>query len=62
MDNSTGWYTSSHSNAEGNCVEVNRQTEKVGVRDTKDRTLAAFWVGPHAWRTFVTAAAQEAAA
>ncbi len=46
------WETSSHSNAEGNCVEV-AVGGVVGVRDTKARELGHFTVGAPAWTAFL---------
>lgn len=31
------WFTSSYTTREGKCVEVNMQSDAVGIRDTKDR-------------------------
>jgi hypothetical protein len=66
--NNTSWRTSSHSNAEGNCIEVGWHTAcltdvncvevrtspaAVGVRDTKDRARAMLSFNGPAWTTFL---------
>ncbi|MFJ1700412.1 DUF397 domain-containing protein [Streptomyces sp. NPDC088252] len=49
------WHKSSYSNGSGdNCVEhAQLSTGAHAVRDTKDRELGAFIVGPTAWQAFV---------
>lgn len=43
------WRTSSHSNGQGNCVEVRDVRGTVLVRDTKDRESAVLSFGADAW-------------
>ncbi|SFS56305.1 DUF397 domain-containing protein [Saccharopolyspora flava] len=47
------WRTSSHSGQEGNCVEVGRGSDEVGVRDTKDRDGGTLRFNPDAWDRFL---------
>lgn len=50
------WHTSSHSGANGDCVEVATSLPgAVAVRDSKDRGGPALVFAPGAWDTFVTA-------
>jgi len=57
------WRTSSYSAGSGGCVEVGWRTasdgngattDRVLVRDTKDRTLPALTFSAPAWRAFLT--------
>lgn len=50
----TGWFKSTASVA-GNdtCVEVRLLATAVGVRDSKNPGVGAFWVSPDAWRSFL---------
>lgn len=50
----SNWRKSSHSNAEGNCVEVANHDNTVMVRDTKSRERSHLAVELDAWRNFVT--------
>ncbi|MFI0940598.1 DUF397 domain-containing protein [Streptomyces sp. NPDC021020] len=50
------WFTSSHSNNGGNCVEVAVNVpDTVPVRDSKDRSGPAFAFTPTEWGSFVAA-------
>ena len=51
------WYKSSHSGAEGGCVEVAWQAAVVGVRDSKDPAGPHLEVTAAQWRGFVAAVA-----
>jgi hypothetical protein len=46
------WRTSSKSNSQGDCVEVARIREAVGVRDSKDRHGAQLTFAIPDWQTF----------
>jgi hypothetical protein len=54
-ENSTGWIKSSRS-AQGNCVEV-RVTDRVQIRDSKDRGGPVISVSREAWQVFLDAVA-----
>jgi hypothetical protein len=48
------WRTSSHSGANGDCVEIaDRADGGRLVRDSKNRSDGSFDVAPHAWDTFL---------
>jgi hypothetical protein len=47
------WHKSTRSNAGGNCVEVARTPEVVGVRDSKDRHGPVLVFSPDAWTRFL---------
>jgi hypothetical protein len=51
------WFKSSYSNAEGNCLEVDRRGlrggSRVKVRDSKDTGMAPLEVSRQAWAFFV---------
>ena len=50
------WRKSSYSGGTGGqCVEVGRAPEHVGIRDTKNRDLGHLTVSAAAWRTFIKA-------
>ena len=50
------WLKSSYSGGDGGqCVEVGRAPEHVGIRDTKNRDLGHLTVSAAAWRTFIKA-------
>lgn len=51
--NST-WRKSTHSNAEGNCVETRLTDQGIGVRDSKDTSIPALRLSPQAWAAFIT--------
>ncbi|MGI5212471.1 DUF397 domain-containing protein [Plantactinospora sp. CA-290183] len=55
------WRTSSRSNQSGgNCVEVaDNLSDRVLVRDSKDRQGSVLAFGPDAWRAFVAEAADR---
>ncbi len=48
------WRKSTHSNAQGECVEVATRGHVVGVRDSKDRNGPVLAFGSRAWHTFAT--------
>ncbi len=49
-----GWHKSSHSTAQGNCVEVaDGLVGVVGVRDSKDADGPVLLFGVPGWRSFV---------
>ncbi len=51
------WHTSSHSGANGDCVEVARNLPAVvAVRDSKDRGGPALIFSAEAWSSFLAAA------
>jgi hypothetical protein len=50
-----GWFKSSRSSNNANCVEVRFAGGAVGVRDSKDREGATLAFGPTAWARFVAA-------
>ena len=51
---SARWHTSTHSGANGDCVEVaGNLPGAVAVRDSKDRTGPALVFTRGAWRSFV---------
>lgn len=54
------WRKSSHSAANGNCVEVALPAAGVAVRDSKDVTGPALSFSDDAWTAFVTAVAADA--
>ncbi|MEV4734605.1 DUF397 domain-containing protein [Saccharopolyspora sp. NPDC049426] len=47
------WRKSSHSGEEGNCVEVGRGRDQIGVRDTKDRDGGTLRFDPETWHRFL---------
>jgi cobalamin biosynthesis protein CbiG len=50
------WHTSSHSGANGDCVEVARNLPAaVAVRDSKDRGGTALVFSAAAWNSFLAA-------
>jgi hypothetical protein len=49
----TGWHKSSHSFANGNCVEVGQDGADVGVRDSQDPGGPVLVFGPVAWVAFL---------
>jgi hypothetical protein len=51
----SGWRVSSHSKANGNCVEVLPGREEVCVRDTKDRAGPVSRFPAAAWARFTAA-------
>lgn len=50
-----GWFTSSHSNAGGSCVETWLKPEVALVRDSKDRRIDSpvITFSPSTWTTFL---------
>lgn len=53
--------TSSHSNPNGECVEIGQDGTAVTVRDTKDRSGPELAFSPAAWREFTRRARSDAA-
>jgi hypothetical protein len=51
----SGWRKSSHSSADGDCVETASLGGFVGVRDTKDRGGPVLAVTAATWRLFACA-------
>jgi hypothetical protein len=49
------WRTSTHSNAQGCCVEVGTGPAVIAVRDSKDPDGPMLIFSPAAWRTFLAA-------
>lgn len=49
-----GWFKSSRSKDNADCVEVRLDEAEVGVRDTKDRLGGQLSVPASAWRALVT--------
>ena len=54
MECITGWRTSTRTQGQGQCVEVGFGTERVGVRDTKNRAAGHLTVEPQRWQEFVS--------
>ena len=56
MDRQTGmqddWRKASYSNGSGACVEVGRASDRVSVRDTKDRDGTTLALSADAWASF----------
>ncbi|APU12394.1 MULTISPECIES: DUF397 domain-containing protein [Actinoalloteichus] len=51
----TGWFTSTRSSgASNNCVEVRRRSDRVLVRDSKNRSGAVFAFGRGEWGAFLS--------
>ncbi|MGQ0717256.1 MAG: DUF397 domain-containing protein [Pseudonocardiales bacterium] len=50
---SAAWRTSIRSNGAAQCVEVAVVPDRVGVRDSKDRSGPALQIPPSAWRAFL---------
>jgi hypothetical protein len=56
MSGELNWFTSSHSNGEGSCVEFAVTPAGNGaVRDTKDREAGTFLFTQSGWQTFLGA-------
>lgn len=49
-----GWFKSSRSSDNANCVEVRFAGGQVDVRDTKDRTGPTLAFDPTTWTSFVS--------
>lgn len=49
----TGWFKSSYSAADNECVEVSHATQRVGIRDAKGSGRRGFTVGSDAFAAFV---------
>ncbi len=47
------WIVSSFSAGNGDCVEVALLPDRVGVRDSKDRSGPVLLLTPAAWRAFL---------
>jgi hypothetical protein len=48
------WRKSTHSSANGSCVEVRRLRNVIEVRDTKDRNGPVLSFSSESWHNFVT--------
>ena len=48
------WRKSTHSSANGSCVEVRRLPHVIEVRDTKDRNGPVLRFSSESWHAFVT--------
>jgi hypothetical protein len=53
------WRKSSYSSAQGNCVEVAGNGNRVFVRDTNDHNGATLSLTPDAWRRFAVQVKRE---
>lgn len=53
METIAGWRTSTRTQGQGQCVEVGFGGERVGVRDTKNRSAGHLAVPRRRWREFV---------
>jgi hypothetical protein len=51
--NGLSWRKSSHSMANGHCIEIARIAGGVGVRDSKVTDGPVLVVGPEAWAAFL---------
>lgn len=49
----TEWRTSSRSVGNGNCIEMSTSTNRVAVRDSKDRHGPVLAFSTRAWHAFV---------
>ncbi|GIJ27021.1 hypothetical protein Vqi01_21830 [Micromonospora qiuiae] len=56
-----GWFKSSRSSNNANCVEVRFGGGEVDVRDTKDRSGPMLTFDGRSWATFVTALRTDSA-
>ncbi|MFI6289513.1 DUF397 domain-containing protein [Streptomyces sp. NPDC051018] len=55
------WFKSSYSSGAGNsCVEIADLTDRVGIRDSKDKQGAALVVPAASWARFVAFASESA--
>ncbi|MFH8518847.1 DUF397 domain-containing protein [Streptomyces gelaticus] len=54
------WFKSSHSNGNGNCVEVAYLDDAVAVRDSKEQAGPVLTCTFKGWRTFIGSVAEEA--
>ncbi|MFB7913965.1 DUF397 domain-containing protein [Streptomyces sp. NPDC056061] len=54
------WFKSSHSNGNGQCVEVAHLDGAVAVRDSKQQTGSVLTCAPEGWRAFIGSVAEEA--
>ncbi|MEU6438981.1 DUF397 domain-containing protein [Streptomyces sp. NPDC047046] len=52
------WFKSSHSNGNGNCVEVARLADKVATRDSKRAGGPVLTSTREGWRAFVGSVAE----
>ena len=53
MDEVVRWRTSTHTQGQGQCVEVGAARRGIGVRDTKHRRGGYLMVCRSKWRAFV---------
>jgi Domain of unknown function (DUF397) len=49
----TFWYKSSYSNGGGNCIEIARLADGVGVRDSKAKAGPVILVPSSVWSAFI---------
>ncbi|PZT75835.1 MULTISPECIES: DUF397 domain-containing protein [unclassified Streptomyces] len=54
------WFKSSHSNGNGNCVEVAHLGAAVGVRDSKVQAGPVLTCAVRGWRAFVGSVVRDA--
>ncbi|MFF8913668.1 DUF397 domain-containing protein [Streptomyces sp. NPDC015032] len=54
------WFKSSHSNGNGNCVEVAHLDDVVAVRDSKQQAGPVLTCASEGWQTFIGSMAEGA--
>ncbi|MGW0962998.1 DUF397 domain-containing protein [Streptomyces gelaticus] len=54
------WFKSSHSNGNGNCVEVAYLADAVAVRDSKEQAGPVLTCTSKGWQTFIGSVAEVA--
>lgn len=57
--NDAGWFKSSYSQADGDCVEVTHLADVVGVRDSKDVAGPVLVFPPSVWDAFIRRVAAD---